>query len=122
VIVAGIKTHYSQKDIIGKNIIVIINLKPARIRGIQSNGMLLAATDSSGVVSLLNPGNASPGSKIFIEGIAFKPVNQLEFEIFNQIKMQVDVNQQIIYNKNILKSEKGPVKSDKIVKIGSIVS
>jgi methionyl-tRNA synthetase len=122
VIVAGIKTHYSQKEIIGKNIIVIINLKPAMIRGIKSNGMLLATTDSSGIVSLLNPSDASPGSKIYIEGIAFKPDRQLEFEIFNQIKMQVDENQQIIYNKNILKSEKGPVKSDKTVEAGSIVS
>ncbi|MBN1865048.1 MAG: methionine--tRNA ligase [Victivallales bacterium] len=42
-IVAGIAEHYSPEDVVGKNIVVVSNLKPARIRGIESNGMLLAA-------------------------------------------------------------------------------
>jgi methionyl-tRNA synthetase len=43
VLVAGIKKYYSKDEIIGKNIVIIINLQPANIRGIKSNGMLLAA-------------------------------------------------------------------------------
>jgi methionyl-tRNA synthetase len=122
VIVAGIKSNYSRDEIIGKNIVILINLKPAKIRGVKSNGMLLAATDSSGIVSLLDPGDANPGSKIYIDQIDFKPKDEIDFEEFMQIEMQVDNNQEIIYKNKKLKSEKGPVKSDKIVEIGSKVS
>jgi methionyl-tRNA synthetase len=122
VIVAGIKNHYSIEELIGKNIVIVANLKPAKIRGIKSNGMLLAATDSEGIVSLLNPNNAPPGSRIFIEGISYKPDNIIEFEKFQQIKMQVDEKQQIVYKNKILKSETGTVKSDKPVKSGSPIS
>ena len=43
-IVAGIAQHYKPEDVIGKTIIVVANLKPAVIRGVESNGMLLAAS------------------------------------------------------------------------------
>ena len=42
-IIAGIAEHYAPENLIGKNIIVVANLKPAKIRGIESDGMLLAA-------------------------------------------------------------------------------
>ena len=46
VVVSGIAKHYSPEDIIGKNVVVIANLKPVKLRGIMSNGMILAgATD-----------------------------------------------------------------------------
>jgi methionyl-tRNA synthetase len=44
-IVAGIAKHYAPEDIIGKQIVVVANLEPATIRGVESNGMLLAASD-----------------------------------------------------------------------------
>ena len=122
VIVAGIKKYYSKDELKGKNIVVVTNLKPAKIRGIQSNGMLLAATDSKGVVSLIDPNDAKPGSRVFIDDISFKPENVVEFDKFQQIKMFVDEKQQIVYNNKILKSETGPVKSDKLVEKGSTVS
>ena len=122
VIVAGIKNHYSKEELKGKNIVVITNLKPAKIRGIKSNGMLLAATDSKGIVSLLNPNDVQPGSKVYIDDIPSKPVNIVEFDKFLEIKMYVDENQQVIYKNKILKSEIGPVKSDKIVEKGSSIT
>jgi methionyl-tRNA synthetase len=63
-IVAGIAEHYKPEDLTGKNIVVIANLKPARIRGIDSNGMLLAATDGGSVIVLVPDKPAAPGSKI----------------------------------------------------------
>jgi len=48
VIVSGIKEYYSPQDLIGKKIIVICNLKPAKLRGVVSNGMLLAAESPDG--------------------------------------------------------------------------
>lgn len=63
-IVAGIAEHYSPEELTGKNIIVITNLKPARIRGVDSNGMLLAASDGGRVIVLVPDKPAAPGSKI----------------------------------------------------------
>jgi methionyl-tRNA synthetase len=45
-IVAGIAKHYEPEKLIGKKIIVVVNLKPAKLRGVESQGMLLAASDS----------------------------------------------------------------------------
>ena len=62
-IVAGIAEHYSVEDIIGKTIIIVANMKPAVIRGVESNGMLLAAsTDES--VTVLTIENPEIGSGI----------------------------------------------------------
>jgi methionine--tRNA ligase beta chain len=53
-IVAGIRGHYEPASLVGRQIVVVNNLEPAMIRGEESNGMLLAASDSGGVV-LLRP-------------------------------------------------------------------
>ena len=53
-IVAGIRGHYLPADLVGRQIIVVNNLQPALLRGEESNGMLLAASDAGGVV-LLRP-------------------------------------------------------------------
>ena len=49
-IVAGIAEHYSPEDLVGKLIVVVMNLEPATIRGVESNGMLLAGTADNKVV------------------------------------------------------------------------
>jgi tRNA-binding protein len=53
-IVAGIRQHYKPDDLVGRQIVVVNNLEQAMLRGEESNGMLLAASDSQGVV-LLKP-------------------------------------------------------------------
>jgi methionyl-tRNA synthetase len=63
-IVAGIAEHYAPEDLTGKNIIVIANLEPAKIRGVESRGMLLAATDGEKVILLTPDKDAAPGSKV----------------------------------------------------------
>ncbi|HPW46080.1 MAG TPA: methionine--tRNA ligase [bacterium] len=63
-IVAGIAKHYSPEELVGKKIVVVTNLKPAKLRGIESNGMLLAASDEN-TVSILTPlRDVAIGSKI----------------------------------------------------------
>jgi methionyl-tRNA synthetase len=52
-IVAGISKHYKPEDLIGKNIIVVANLAPAKLMGLESNGMLLAASTEDGKLSIL---------------------------------------------------------------------
>ena len=54
-IVAGIGKSYSPEELTGKKIIVVTNLQPAKLMGVESNGMLLAATDSDGILSILTP-------------------------------------------------------------------
>lgn len=52
-IVAGIAQHYTPEELVGKLIIVVANLEPAKIHGMESNGMLLAATGSDGKLAVL---------------------------------------------------------------------
>ena len=63
-IVAGIKKSYQAKDLIGKEIVVAVNLEPRMVMGIESNGMLLAASDDSGPVLLRPDKDVLPGSGI----------------------------------------------------------
>lgn len=53
-IVAGIRKHYGEEELKGKKIIVINNLEPAVIRGVESNGMLLAASEGE-MLTLVSP-------------------------------------------------------------------
>jgi methionyl-tRNA synthetase len=63
-IVAGIKNNYTKEELIGKTVSVVANMKPAELRGIKSEGMLLAA-DVDGKAILLKPDREAPvGSKI----------------------------------------------------------
>jgi len=59
-IVAGIKANYSPEDLIGRQVVVVFNLKPAKLRGVESQGMLLAATDENGGAILLQPDKEAP--------------------------------------------------------------
>ncbi|MFZ5517918.1 MAG: methionine--tRNA ligase [Candidatus Zhuqueibacterota bacterium] len=64
-IVAGIALKYAPDDLIGKQVVVVANLEPATIRGIESNGMLLAASNEDGEMALLIPDKEiTNGSKI----------------------------------------------------------
>ena len=52
-VVSGIKEFYTPEDLIGKKVVAVVNLKPVKLRGIESKGMILAAEDSQGKLSLL---------------------------------------------------------------------
>jgi len=63
-IVSGIAQHYEPENLIGKNVIVIANLKPAKLRGIESRGMVLAASDGEGNLVLADVPGIASGSKV----------------------------------------------------------
>jgi methionyl-tRNA synthetase len=63
-IVAGIAEYYKPEDLTGKTIIVVTNLKPVKIRGIESNGMLLAARKGKKLVLLTTDNEIPPGASI----------------------------------------------------------
>ncbi len=86
-LVAGLKGYYSIEELRGKKIIVVANLKHAKLRGIESEGMLLAADDGESV-SALSVNESSPGDKARFEGFENSKI-QLTFEDFLKIKMSV---------------------------------
>ena len=59
-IVSGIRKNYEAKDMVGKKVMVLTNLKPAKLAGVLSQGMLLCAEDAEGNLSLMTPENAMP--------------------------------------------------------------
>jgi methionine--tRNA ligase beta chain len=63
-IVAGIRKSYSKEELIGKKIVVFNNLKPTVLRGVKSEGMLLAASDKEKIVLLTPEKDIESGSKI----------------------------------------------------------
>ncbi len=63
-LVAGIRGHYEPQALVGKRIVVVANLAPASLRGVQSQGMLLAARDGARVIVLTTDQEAAPGSQV----------------------------------------------------------
>ena len=59
-IISGIKAHYSPEEMVGKKVMVITNLKPAKLAGMVSEGMLLCAEDEEGNLSLMTPEKDMP--------------------------------------------------------------
>jgi len=59
-IVSGIKQHYSPEEMVGKKVMVLVNLKPATLAGIVSEGMLLCAEDENGELALMTPEKKMP--------------------------------------------------------------
>ena len=63
-ILAGIRNHYTPEELIGRQIVVVANLEPAKLRGLESQGMLLAASDEGRVVILMPDKTVQPGAKV----------------------------------------------------------
>ena len=59
-IVSGIKAHYSPEEMVGKKVMVVTNLKPAKLAGVVSEGMILCAEDAEGNLSLMVPEKKMP--------------------------------------------------------------
>ena len=59
-IVSGIKQHYTAEEMVGKKVMVLVNLKPAKLAGVMSEGMLLCAEDADGNLALMTPEKEMP--------------------------------------------------------------
>ncbi|MBA3044631.1 MAG: methionine--tRNA ligase [Candidatus Thermoplasmatota archaeon] len=82
---AGLKKHYTVEEFIGKKIIVMCNLLPAKLRGIMSEGMLLAASEGEVVSLLAPPQDAKPGDRI--DGTSAAP--QMTINDFATFQLQI---------------------------------
>jgi len=64
-LVAGIRAHYPPEELVGRQIVVVANLEPATLRGVESQGMLLAASDAAGRLALVTPEKpVAPGATV----------------------------------------------------------
>jgi len=59
-VVSGIADHYTPESLIGKTVVMVFNLKPATLRGVESQGMILAAEDAEGKLSLVTLDRSQP--------------------------------------------------------------
>lgn len=63
-ILAGVKQWYKAEDFVGKQVVVVANLEPRTMMGLESQGMMLAADSADGPIFLTIPKKVSPGTKI----------------------------------------------------------
>ena len=63
-VVSGIKQWYAPEQLVGKSVILVANLAPAMLRGVESQGMVLAASSGEQVILLSPEKDAAPGSKV----------------------------------------------------------
>ena len=63
-ICAGIKNHYASEELVGRQIVVVANLETAKLRGLESQGMLLAASDEGRVIILTPEKAVHAGAKV----------------------------------------------------------
>lgn len=63
-IVSGISPYYEPQELIGKTVVVVTNLKPVKLCGVESNGMILAASDGAGNLQVVRADGMAPGSRV----------------------------------------------------------
>jgi methionyl-tRNA synthetase len=114
-IVAGVKPYYNKEELIGKNIVVVTNLEPVKLRGVDSNGMLLAGDGGKDVV-LVSASNSNPGDQVTYT----KEINsnQINYDEFSKVKIIVK-DKKVLADGNILKTSKEEISCN--VKDGSKV-
>lgn len=88
-IVSGIREWYTPEDLLNRNIVLVTNLKPATIRGVESNGMLLAAEGSKHPCSLIVPGSeAKEGDHVS----GYECEEQIDIKEFRQFDLRIGVS------------------------------
>lgn len=101
-LVAGLRNYLKPDEITGKKIIFIANLKPANLRGVESQGMLLAA-EKDGKIKLLEAEKSQPGEKVYV--IEPNPEKEVTIDDFAKIKFEVK-ERKVFYKGLTLKTEK----------------
>jgi len=85
-LVAGMKTYYTKDELMGKHVVVLTNLKPAKLRGIESQGMILAA-EKDDAVKILEAPQSKPGDPVIIDGI-IPHTRQIKLDDFKAIALK----------------------------------
>ncbi|MBD3208933.1 methionine--tRNA ligase [Candidatus Woesearchaeota archaeon] len=111
-IVSGLKGHYAPEDLVGKHIILVANLKPAKLRGVVSQGMLLAAEDDNDNVGLVLAPHAKPGDAVTLPGMTPNPKGQVDIKAFFSVTIDAAKDGASVGGKPLLAADE-PVVIDK---------
>lgn len=109
-LVAGLKGIYSKKELKGKNIVVICNMKKAKFKDIESEGMLLAADDGKNIGLLFS--KDKPGSNVFIDGMEKRPAKEMSMKDFSKLDLK-SKGGKVYYKDKTLKTKAGEISVDK---------
>jgi methionyl-tRNA synthetase len=117
-IVSGLVDHYTAEELLGKHIVVVTNLKAAKLRGELSQGMVLAAEDAEGTVGLVFAPQAKPGERVRTvrQGTA---KDEISFEEFMTLSFDL-VAGEVLLNKEKLAAKQSNLIVDKDLKNGSV--
>ena len=110
VICAGLKKHLAKEELIGRKVVVVYNLKPANLRGIESRGMLLAAEGEGGKLVPVDPMGAAPGDDVRAPDLPFAPKAELTLKEFEKAPLAA-LGGWVAYKGKPLQSPKGPIKA-----------
>lgn len=113
VIVSGLVPYYKEEELLGKSIVLVNNLKPARLRGVESRGMLLAASKKTEgadgavvkeAVEVLDAGNAAPGSRVLLEGqdSAIVPDAEIDVDAFFSVPIRAEHGAAFVGSKRLI--------------------
>ena len=116
-IVSGLVPYFTEDELKGKNVVIAYNLKAAKLRGVMSEGMVLAAEDEAGTVELLSP-DCQPGEWVSVDG-STPNTEEITVDDFFSVPLEVKSNQAQFEGKNLMAAG-NPVKLEKVVdgKIG----
>ncbi len=94
-LVAGLRTYFELEELEGATIVVVANLAPAKLRGIESQAMVLAAEDKDGTLALLTPaGEAAPGDRLW-SPVDPSEKDTVEFRRFQQMEFRVEAGDKV---------------------------
>ena len=110
-ICAGLRGHVTEDDLKERKVLVVANLKPAKLRGIESRGMVLAADLPSGSIVPVNPGDAPIGDLVGVDSVESRPKKKLSKSEFEKAPLRVEASK-VSYMGNPLRSSTGPVVCD----------
>ena len=105
---AGLKESYTKEELKDKLVVLVYNLQPADLRGVESQGMILAAVKKD-AVRILQP-KGKPGDLVGIAGVPRHP-KPVTFNEFTKIKMQTSKTK-VLYKDKELTTDEGPVFSE----------
>jgi methionyl-tRNA synthetase len=113
IIVSGLVPFYKEEELLGKHIIVVYNLKAAKLRGVESRGMLLAASDTDAGgnerVEVLDAGDTPTGTRVQVQGLAAgEPPAGIDIDTFFSVPLTV-VNYGVTVGGRALTLEGNPI-------------
>ena len=110
-ICAGLRDHLSVEELEGRKVLIVANLKPAKFRGIDSLGMVLASDLADGRIWPVDPGDAESGDLATVEGVETRPKKKLSKSAFDKVPLIMQ-DGRVTYTGKILETPAGEIVCD----------